>query len=285
MATERTIRPRSLIRLLEQDRTLVMGVLNVTPDSFSDGGQFHGNADAAVKAAAALLEAGADVLDIGGESTRPGAQEVPADEECRRVVEVIARIHRQFPDALISIDTRKSLVAHEALSAGASIVNDVSGLRFDPALADVVAGFDATYILMHSLGTPETMQDDPTYIDVVTEIRGFLLRQTQYAMDHGIAKPNIWIDPGFGFGKTLEHNLALMNRLEELTALGFPMLVGTSRKSFMTLGDSTIAPGEREALTAATLALAVRAGARMVRIHDVQRHRPVVRLADRIVRQ
>ena len=242
-----------------------MGVVNVTPDSFSDGGEFL-SADAAVAHCRELLDEGADILDIGGESTRPGAQPVPADEEARRVLPVVEAAAGM--GARISIDTTKVDVARRALDAGASIVNDVSALRFEPELAGVVADAGADCCLMHMLGEPRTMQDDPRYGDVVADVKAFLEERLQFALDAGVPEERIWLDPGIGFGKTLEHNLELLRRLDEIVAIGRPVVVGTSRKSF--LGKLT-GKAEKERLpgTIATNVLALSRGASIFRVHDV----------------
>jgi dihydropteroate synthase len=242
-----------------------MGVVNVTPDSFSDGGEFFA-ADAAVRHCGELLEEGADILDIGGESTRPGAHPVPAEEELRRVLPVVEGAAAM--GARISIDTAKAEVARQALAAGASIVNDVSALRFDPELAGVVADAGVDCCLMHMLGEPRTMQDDPRYDDVVADVKAFLEDRLEFAVGAGIAEERIWLDPGIGFGKTLEHNLELLRRLDEIVAIGRPVVVGTSRKSF--LGKLT-GGSEKERVpgTIATNVLAFERGGRIFRVHDV----------------
>jgi dihydropteroate synthase len=243
----------------------VMGVVNVTPDSFSDGGEFL-DPDAAITHGRRLVEEGAHILDIGGESTRPGAEPVPADDELRRVIPVIVGL--AGGPAAISIDTTKAEVARRALDAGATIVNDVSAFRFDPELAGLVAGAGCDCCLMHMLGEPRTMQEDPRYEDVVDEVKAFLEERMTFAVDAGIAEERIWLDPGIGFGKTLAHNLELLRRLDEVVALGRPVVVGTSRKSF--LGKLT-GKAEKERLpgTIATNVLAMERGARVLRVHDV----------------
>jgi len=214
---------------LPAHRVAIMGILNVTPDSFSDGGRFL-DPEAAIEHGRRLWLEGADIIDVGGESTRPGAVEVDASEECRRVVPVVAALAGQgIP---ISIDTRKALVAEEALRVGAVVVNDVSALR-DPAMSGVCADAGGTVCLMHMRGDPATMQQGVHYDDVVGEVREFLLRAADRAVAAGITPDRIWVDPGFGFGKLVEHNVALLERLSELVALGFPVLVGLSRKSFL----------------------------------------------------
>ncbi len=242
-----------------------MGVVNVTPDSFSDGGEFLDSETAIVHGRRLAVE-GADILDIGGESTRPGADPVGADEELRRVMPVIEALAADEPE--ISIDTTKSEVAHRALAAGATIVNDVSAFRFDPELAGLVADAGASCCLMHMLGEPRTMQDDPRYEDVVADVKAFLEERMTFAVRAGVREERIWLDPGIGFGKTLEHNLELLRRLDEIVALGRPVVVGTSRKSF--LGKLT-GRAEKERLpgTIATNVFALERGARVFRVHDV----------------
>jgi dihydropteroate synthase len=242
-----------------------MGVVNVTPDSFSDGGEFFA-ADVAIAHCRELLDQGADILDIGGESTRPGAEPVPAEEEVRRVLPVVEAA--AAIGARISIDTTKVDVARRALEAGASIVNDVSAFRFEPELAEVVADAGADCCLMHMLGEPRTMQEDPRYGDVVADVKAFLEERLASAVGAGVAEERIWLDPGIGFGKTLAHNLELLRRLDEIVAIGRPVVVGSSRKSF--IGRIT-GKGERERLpgTIATNVLALERGARIFRVHDV----------------
>ncbi len=258
-----TLRTRSLAL---GERTLVAGVVNVTPDSFSDGGQFSSWSNA-VEHALRLLDEGADILDLGGESTRPGAHPVPEAEELRRAVPVIEGLRARGSGAQISIDTSKAAVAAAALLAGATLVNDVTALRGDPAMAEVVADAGADLCLMHMLGEPRTMQRNPRYDDVVSEVKAFLLQRLSVATAAGIAPARIVLDPGIGFGKTTEHNLALLRRVGELVALGRPVLIGTSRKSF--LGKITARPVEdRIAATIATNLFAYERGARIFRVHD-----------------
>jgi dihydropteroate synthase len=243
---------------------LVMGIVNVTPDSFSDGGLFL-DAEAAIAHGRALLAEGSDILDIGGESTRPGAQPVPAGQERERVIPVIEALAAD--GARISIDTTKAEVARAALDAGATIVNDVSAFRFDPELPAVVADAGATCVLMHMLGEPRTMQKDPRYDEVVTDIREFLEQRVEYAIGQGIAEERIWVDPGIGFGKTIDHNLELIARLDEIVAIGRPVVFGASRKSF--LGKLTGRQvDERLAGTIAANIMAYERGARVFRVHD-----------------
>src|SRR5215212_4515522 len=209
---------------------VIMGVVNVTPDSFSDGGLFL-DSDAAVDHGRRLAREGASILDIGGESTRPGSDPVPEDEELRRVLPVVERL--AGGEARISIDTTKAGVARAALDAGATLVNDVSAFRFDPELAGVVAGSGADCCLMHMLGEPRTMQEDPRYADVVSDVKAFLEERLAFAVAQGVEEARVWLDPGIGFGKTVEHNLELLRRLDEIVAIGRPVVIGTSRKSFL----------------------------------------------------
>jgi dihydropteroate synthase len=243
-----------------------MGIVNVTPDSFSDGGLFL-EADAAVDRGLAMAEEGAAILDVGGESSRPGAAPVPAEEELRRVLPVVERLagagHR------VSIDTTKAAVARAALDAGATVVNDISAFRFDPALAGLVAERKADCCLMHMLGDPRTMQEDPRYEDVVSEVKAFLEERLAFATGEGVPEERVWLDPGIGFGKTVAHNLELLRRLDEIVAVGRPVVIGTSRKSF--LGKLTGGKPEAERLpgTIATNVIALERGATVFRVHDV----------------
>jgi dihydropteroate synthase len=243
----------------------IMGVVNVTPDSFSDGGRFL-DPQAAVEQGHRLVDEGAQMLDIGGESTRPGADAVPAEEELRRVLPVVEGLAGS--GATISIDTSKAAVAAAALDAGASYVNDVTAFRGDPELAGLVAARGVDCCLMHMLGTPRTMQDDPRYDDVVSEVKAFLEQRLAFAVAAGVAEERITLDPGIGFGKTLEHNLELLARLGEIVALGRPVLIGVSRKAF--LGRITgREPAGRAVATAAANVLALERGASVFRVHDV----------------
>ncbi len=245
----------------------IMGVVNVTPDSFSDGGQYL-DAAAAIAHGLALEADGAAILDVGGESTRPGAAPVGQDEELRRVIPVIEGLIAEGCRAQISIDTSKSAVAARALEAGATLVNDVTALRGDPEIAAMVAAAKAECCLMHMLGTPRTMQVDPHYDDVVGDIKAFLEERMSFAIAHGIVEERIMLDPGIGFGKTVEHNLELLRRLGELVEIGRPVAIGTSRKSF--LGKITGREvDDRVAATVATNVLAYERGARVFRVHDV----------------
>ena len=257
-------------------RPAVMGVVNVTPDSFSDGGRYL-DPGAAIAHGLELVEAGADLLDVGGESTRPGAEPVDDDEELRRVVEVVRRLASQS-GVPVSIDTTKAAVAAAALDAGAAIVNDVSAGRFDAAIFEVAAAAGAGYVLMHMLGDPRTMQDDPRYGDVVAEVGDFLAERLDAARAAGIPETALAADPGIGFGKTLDHNLVLLARVRDLCdRVGVPVLVGTSRKRF--LGQLVAGVGglgaepsaaDRDDATLATVVWAIDHGARIVRVHDVR---------------
>ena len=263
------------------ERTYIMGILNVTPDSFSDGGE-HDTADSAFRHAMDMLEAGADIIDIGGESTRPGADPLPVDEELQRVLPIVERLASQT-DAVISIDTYKAEVAERCLDFGAHIINDVSALRGDGDMASVISRYNAPVVLMHSKGRPTHMQADPTYECVVREVYGFLAERMAYACERGISPCNIILDPGIGFGKTPQHNLEIMRRLAEFKSLGRPILMGTSRKS--TIGKVLQKPvQDRIWGTAATVAMAIAAGADIVRVHDVAEMAMVARMTDAIIR-
>jgi dihydropteroate synthase len=258
-----------------------MGIVNVTPDSFSDGGLFL-DAEAAIAHGRELLTEGAHILDIGGESTRPGAEPVPADEEIRRVVPVIEAL--VDTGARISIDTTKAEVARRALAAGATIVNDVSALRFDPELAAVTAEAGATCVLMHMLGEPRTMQVDPRYDEVVADVKSFLEERLAYAVAQGVPEEKIWLDPGIGFGKTLEHNLELIARLDEIVAIGRPVVFGASRKSFLEKLTGRLVD-ERLAGTIAANIVAYDRGAQVFRVHDVAPTVDALKVATATVRR
>ncbi len=256
-----------------------MGVVNVTPDSFSDGGEFLDPARA-VEHGLELVAEGADVVDVGGESTRPGAEAVPAEEELRRVEPVVAGLAGR--GAAVSIDTAKAAVAAAALDAGAEVVNDVTALRGDAELGALCAERGCDVVLMHMRGTPRTMQDDPVYEDVVDDVRRFLAERIEAALDAGIEPERIWVDPGIGFGKTVEHNLELLRRLDELASLGRPIVVGTSRKSFIGAITGREAH-ERLGGTIASCVLAYAGGAAMVRVHDVAPVREALAVAEAIL--
>ncbi|OAI47298.1 dihydropteroate synthase [Nitrospira sp. SCGC AG-212-E16] len=270
-------------RLIEfLDRPLLMGVVNVTPDSFFDGGRFL-DVESAVAHAVQLVEEGADLLDVGAESTRPGADMVDEEEERRRAIPVVAAIARAVT-VPISIDTSKAVVAREALDAGAALVNDVTALRGDPAMVDVVARTGAGIVLMHMRGTPRTMQQAPHYDDVVGEISEFFEERIRFAMAHGIVRRQIILDPGIGFGKLLVHNLTLLAQLRCFEQFECPLLVGVSRKAF--LGQLVDRPvQERQWATAAAVAMAVDRGAGILRVHDVKIMKDVVQVAAAISRE
>jgi dihydropteroate synthase len=243
----------------------LMGVVNVTPDSFSDGGLYL-DPQAAIAHGRELAAAGAEILDVGGESTRPGAEPVGADEEQRRVVPVIEGL--ADVGCAVSVDTSKASVAAAALEAGATIVNDVTALRGDPGMAALCAERGAIVVLMHMLADPQTMQDDPRYDDVVVAVKEFLDERLEAALAAGIAAEDVWLDPGIGFGKTAAHNMELLRRLGELRELGRPLAIGTSRKSFIGRVDGS-GPGQRLGGTIASSVLAAAEGAAVLRVHDV----------------
>jgi dihydropteroate synthase len=244
---------------------LVMGVLNVTPDSFSDGGIYFLK-EAAVEHALKMFKDGADIVDIGGESTRPGSESVTLEDEKKRVIPVIHEILKRKPDSLLSIDTTKSDVAQEACKAGVRIINDISGLTFDPQIVEVAKEYSASLVIMHIKGTPKDMQDNPSYKNVISEIYEFLQVQSQKAKDAGVDK--IIIDPGIGFGKRVEDNLEILRRLNEFKNLGYPILVGLSRKSFLgkILG---LEVNERDTITSVAETMAIMNGAEIIRTHNV----------------
>lgn len=253
-----------------------MGILNVTPDSFSDGGH-HVEPARAIAHAELMIAEGADILDVGGESTRPGSLAVPDSEQINRIDPVIRGI-RRFWSGPISVDTTRADVAHAAFDSGANWINDISALRGDPRMVELAASCSCPVILMHMQGTPRTMQSEPTYNDVVEDVRSFLNARAQYAIQSGVSSQNIIIDPGIGFGKTVEHNVALLRGLEALVRLGFPVLVGASRKSF--IGHLTGAPVDERLAGSLSAALrSVRAGAKIVRVHDVGATRQALAVA------
>lgn len=263
------------------EKTLVMGIVNVTPDSFSGDG-LGSDVEAAIAQGKRMVEEGADLLDIGGESTRPGSEPVSEEDELRRVLPVIEGLARQA-EVPISIDTYKSSVARAGVTAGASIVNDISGLHHDPQMAKIAAEAGAAVIIMHIQGTPRDMQKDPKYADVIGEISDYLAEGIATAEAAGVTREQIVVDPGIGFGKTLEHNLEILRRLREFRALGCAVMVGTSRKSM--IGRILDLPADQRVEgTAATVALAIAAGVDIVRVHDVKEMLRVARVADAIVR-
>lgn len=251
-----------------------MGVVNVTPDSFSDGGMYL-NAGAAIAHGLELVGDGADILDVGGESTRPGAEPVGEAEELRRVEPVVVGLAER---GTVSIDTSKAAVAAAAIDAGASIVNDVTALRGDPEMAALCAEREVGVVLMHMPGDPRTMQDDPRYEDVVDDVKAFLLERVEAAAAAGVDEQRIWVDPGIGFGKTLQHNLELLRRLAELRELGRPLVIGTSRKSFIGKVDGSSVE-ERIGGTIASSVLAAAEGADVLRVHDVAEMAQALKIA------
>ncbi len=281
-------------------RTFVMGILNITPDSFSGDGLLSGSAastgagiERAIEQAGRFLAAGADILDVGGESTRPGSQTVSTEAELARVLPVIQAIAHQFPQAVISVDTYKAEVADQAISAGADLVNDVWGLRADPKLANVVSRYQVPVILMHNRSKPTNAQVEASlggryvgmqYDDLLEDVKKELLESVDLALSAGVARQNIILDPGIGFGKTVEQNLELLNRLPEIRALGFPVLLGPSRKSFIGF-TLNLPPDQRVDGTAAAVAVGIVRGADILRVHDVEMMVRVARMTDAIVRR
>jgi len=263
-------------------KTYIMGILNVTPDSFSDGGQFF-NKDRAVEQAFRMIEDGADIIDVGGESTRPGAAEVSVKEEIKRVVPIIKAITKQA-SVPVSIDTYKASVAEAAVSAGASMINDISGLRFDPEMPDIAAKSKVPVVIMHIKGTPKNMQRNPYYKALIPEIMDYLREGISIARRSGISDEKIIIDPGIGFGKTVAHNLEIINRLNEFTGFEKPILLGHSRKAFIgnILDDAPVA--DRLEGTAAAAAIGIFNGANIIRVHDIKEMASVARIADEIKR-
>ena len=260
--------------------TLVMGILNVTPDSFSDGGLFY-NTDEAVSHAIKLIEYGIDIIDIGGESTRPGAKKISEEEEIQRIIPVVKQIRELSPEIIISIDTTKSMVAQKAIQSGANIINDISGFSFDNKMIDVVRESKVPVIIMHMQGDPSNMQDNPVYDDLIMDISSFFKNKIKLAIDAGIKKEQIILDPGIGFGKTVGDNFQLINQLNEFCKLGFPVMIGPSRKSF--IGTTLNLPvDDRLEGTAAAVAVGVMNGARIVRVHDVKEIKRVVTIVEKI---
>ena len=258
---------------------VVMGILNVTPDSFSDGGRFQ-RLDAALERAQQMVDEGALILDVGGESTRPGAQRIDPEVQIARVVPVIRELQRQLGErVMLSIDTSSSVVARAALDVGATLVNDVSAGRDSPDMLAVVAAHQVPIVLMHMQGQPETMQHEPVYGDVVDEVCAFLHERVQAALQAGIERRHIVVDPGIGFGKRAQHNLTLLRELARIVALGHPVLVGASRKRFMGRLCAETEPEQLLGATCAVTALAVAAGARIVRVHDVRANRQAADIA------
>ncbi|MCF7804817.1 MAG: dihydropteroate synthase [Candidatus Marinimicrobia bacterium] len=265
--------------LLADGHTAIIGIINVTPDSFSDGGEFL-DADSAIEHGIHLEQEGADILDVGAESTRPGAKPVSAAEEVRRL-EPVVRGLAEYTNAWISVDTTKSTVARKMLDAGAHIINDISALQFDKSMAEVVSAYGCPVVLMHIQGTPRTMQQNPTYDDVIEDILQYFTERVTYARDKGIEPDQIILDPGIGFGKTLEHNYRIINEIARFTELEYPVLLGASRKSF--IGQTLDLPvEERLEGSLAVAVLGARAGVRLLRVHDVKETVRAVRMVDAI---
>ncbi len=260
-------------------KPLIMGILNITPDSFSDGGKYT-QVNAAVAQAGVMVEEGVDIIDIGGESTRPGAESVSAEQQVLRVVPVIKAIRKAFSkNLLISIDTTLAAVAEAALQAGANIINDVSAGQNDSNILKVAREYDVPIILMHMQGTPQNMQDNPSYINVISEVKEALENRIEEALSAGIKKQNIILDPGIGFGKRREDNLNLLAHLDQIVAIGYPVLLGTSRKRFMGSLCDVSSPAELVTATAVTTALGVMSGVPMFRVHDVKQNRQAADVA------
>lgn len=267
--------------------TCIMGILNATPDSFSDGGKFN-TVETAVEQGRKLVKEGAHILDIGGESSRPFAEPVPEQQELDRVIPVIETLSKQI-NVPISIDTMKSNVAREALNAGASIINDISAFEKDPDMVNLAVQTGVPVVLMHMKGTPQTMQVNPSYDDLIIEITGYLASRAAFAMENGVSKNQIILDPGIGFGKTIEHNLILIKHLEKIAGLGFPILIGPSRKSFIQnilsrKEPSPIGPDhvKTEYGTLAAVAVSLMNGAHIVRVHDVQSVKAFTHIIDSV---
>ena len=273
--------------LVSATRTLIIGVLNITPDSFSDGGLYF-NPDAALRQAHQMAENGVHVFDIGGESTRPATfgdqSPLAATEETARIVPVIQLLASELPHIPISVDTYKAEVARAALDAGAALINDISGLTYDPGMAPLAAERGVPVIVMHLLGSPRDIPLNPVYADVVTDIKAFFDRQIAYALSCGIQQGQLWLDPGVGFGKTTQHNLEILRRLAEFKTYDLPIVVGASRKRFLGHILGTDDPNDRKEGTAATVALSIAAGAAAVRVHDVYEMARVAKVTDAIVR-
>ena len=263
----------------DKKQSLIMGILNVTPDSFSDGGQYL-DKNAAVEHALAMVENGANIIDIGGESTRPFSDPVSLDEEISRVIPVIKSI-REKSDVCISIDTTKSMVASEALKVGASIINDVSAMEVDPFMADIAVKFDCPIIIMHMKGTPKNMQDNPTYESLISDIKNYLIKRIDYAVSKGVHLKKIIIDPGIGFGKTVENNFEIINNLNHFVKLNFPVLLGASRKSFIGIALNLPENERLEGSLAANI-IGLQQGVKKFIVHDVAETHKALLIANKI---
>ena len=263
----------------DKKQSLIMGILNVTPDSFSDGGQYF-DKNVAVEHALAMIRNGANIIDIGGESTRPFSDPVSLDEEISRVIPVIKGI-REKSDVCISIDTTKSMVASEALHVGASIINDVSAMEVDPFMADIAVKFDCPIIIMHMKGTPKNMQDNPTYESLISDIKNYLIKRIDYAVSKGVHRKKIIIDPGIGFGKTVENNFEIINNLNHFVKLNFPVLLGASRKSFIGIALNLPENERLEGSLAANI-IGLQQGVKIFRVHDVAETYKALLIANKI---
>ena len=263
----------------DNKQSLIMGILNVTPDSFSDGGQYF-DKNVAVEHALAMIRNGANIIDIGGESTRPFSDPVSLDEEISRVIPVIKGI-REKSDVCISIDTTKSMVASEALHVGASIINDVSAMEVDPFMADIAVKFDCPIIIMHMKGTPKNMQDNPTYESLISDIKNYLIKRIDYAVSKGVHRKKIIIDPGIGFGKTVENNFEIINNLNHFVKLNFPVLLGASRKSFIGIALNLPENERLEGSLAANI-IGLQQGVKIFRVHDVAETYKALLIANKI---
>lgn len=264
------------------ERTYLMGILNVTPDSFSDGGQFY-QRETALKQAQKMIEAGVDIIDIGGQSTRPGATPISLEEELRRVIPIISTI-REYSDIPISVDTTRSIVAQQSIDAGADIINDISAGTFDDKMLETVAHLQVPFVMMHIKGNPETMQNLTNYKDLIGEIRLFFKQQIEKAINLGIKKEHIIIDPGIGFAKNYEQNLEILKKIPQIKTLGFPVLIGTSRKSFIGKILNKDNPQERVWGTGATSCYAIIQGANILRVHDVAEMSDIIKVTDVLIK-
>ena len=262
---------------LDLSKPQLMAILNLTPDSFSDGGKWD-NPEQIINGVGTMIEQGADIIDVGGESTRPGSKRVDAAEQKARVLDIITVISECYPDAIMSIDTTLSAVAEVALDHGATMLNDVSAGRDDPAMLELAADRQVPICLMHMQGEPGTMNEQPHYDDVVGEVCDFLIARAEVAKNYGLSEDAIILDPGIGFGKNTEHNLTLLKHLNKVTALGYPVLLGTSRKRFMGEVCHVVEPQQRVPVSCATTVLGLQAGVKIFRVHDVWQHRQVIDL-------
>ena len=273
---------QNFIKLLnnQSSRTLIMGIVNVTPDSFSDGGKFF-TLESAYEHSKKLIKDGADIIDIGGESSRPGSNFISSEEELERTIPLISKVHADFPEVIISIDTTKSQVAEQAILSGAKVINDISGLSFDENMAKVATKYDVPIVIMHMQGKPENMQDSPFYNNLIEDIKLFFEERIRYATQFGIKKNRIILDPGIGFGKSYEDNFTLINQLEKFNCFKLPILIGPSRKSFIGVALNEKPESRLEGTLAAVSAGLLR-GAQIVRVHDVKQVRKVAKIIDLI---